>query len=763
MVYFILNRKIFFILFILLIIFSLSTIHAGDVSNITDRDIVQLDDSELNTSLKESNISNVQLTPQTNSVYYKGSYNVTLKDSYINTTLSDKNVNFVIEDSDFSSKTDDYGVASVNLNLNPGNYSLFAYFEGDDNYGANNITASIEILPTIKAGDMTKYYGGSTKYTATFFDSQGNFQSNQLVNISVDGKVYSKKTNSKGVVSLAMNLKPGPYKITSTDPLTGYTLTTTFKILPTITANNFKKVKGDSKKFTAKFYKSNGKVLAKKNVKFKVNGKTYKVKTNSKGKASLSLNNLKKGSYKIISYNRDGSTKTNTVKIYGIASTKLTTYFYTLLPNDTREIKIKFKTDLDDDSNVGKTIKIKINGKTYSRLTDSNGKIYFKLPSLSNGLYKVEYSYSGNKFFKSAKSTNYVTLIGTSQSKLSVKGTTNFGYGANTPIKVALTAGGVPLLKRTVSLTIGDKTYFDTTDEKGIVTMPIDLKIGNYTVKYSSQDESKINGTSGSFDITVFKRNPCKIIWKSGNSYKDSSQTFKVLVTNLNGKSLSEGDIELTIDGETYYGKLSSKGYATIKTSVAIGKYKVKVKFLGINDYLPNSTSHSINVKLSKFGSGLNEKNSISSLGAYLKSSSHCKVGNAKIKALVKSLTGGLTDNVDKAKAIFNYVRDTLAYSLYYNTKHGAVGTFNLKSGNCVDHSHLLVSMYRTAGFKARYVHGVCHFNSGHTYGHVWAQVLIGKHWVCADATSYGNVLGKISNWNTNSYKIHAKYRSLPF
>ena len=147
----------------------------------------------------------------------------------------------------------------------------------------------------------------------------------------------------------------------------------------------------------------------------------------------------------------------------------------------------------------------------------------------------------------------------------------------------------------------------------------------------------------------------------------------------------------------------------------------------------------------------------------YLKSSWHCKVGSAKIKALVKTLTKGLTNRVDKAKAIFNYVRDTLDYGLYYNTRYGALGTLKNKKGNCVDHSHLLVAMYRTAGFKARYVHGVCHFNSGHTYGHVWTQVLIGKTWVCADATSYGNSLGKISNWNTKSYKIHAKYRSLPF
>jgi transglutaminase-like putative cysteine protease len=71
--------------------------------------------------------------------------------------------------------------------------------------------------------------------------------------------------------------------------------------------------------------------------------------------------------------------------------------------------------------------------------------------------------------------------------------------------------------------------------------------------------------------------------------------------------------------------------------------------------------------------------------------------------------------------------------------------------------------MFRTAGLASRYVHGTCKFSSGSTYGHVWAQVLIGNTWVCADATSSRNSLGKISNWNTNSFTIKGTYASLPF
>ena len=137
-----------------------------------------------------------------------------------------------------------------------------------------------------------------------------------------------------------------------------------------------------------------------------------------------------------------------------------------------------------------------------------------------------------------------------------------------------------------------------------------------------------------------------------------------------------------------------------------------------------------------------------------MKASINCQVDNSKIKSVVNSLIKGLKTDAQKATAIFNYVRDTLSYSFYYDTKYGAVGTLNAKKGNCIDHSHLLVAMFRTAGLPARYVHGTCTFSSGSTYGHVWAQVLVDGKWTVADATSSRNSLGKVANWNTNSFSL---------
>ena len=769
------QKKLFIVGLALILFFSIGAIQAGelnqtgDITGLGEDSALQIDNQTVMGNVNSDTLSDdldagknhTELSSLSTGISYKGSYSVVLKDSNSSMSISNRTVNFVIDNVNYNATTDENGVASIDLDLNCGKYVANAYFEGDGEYLNCSLSNTLEVKSPIKAGDVTKYYKGSAQFTAQFFDTAGNFLKNRAVTVTVNGKAYHLKTNSNGVVSLAVNLNPGTYKIVSVDPITGFELTTTFTVLSTISASGFKKVEGE--KFWVRFLKSNGKALAKQKIKIKFKGKTHKLKTNSKGFAGLSLKKVKKGTYKVICYNKDGLSKTYHIKVFKRkASTKITSRSYTFLPADARQIKAKLSTALGDGYSSGRVVKIKINGKTYSKKTDGNGDVSLSLASFKKGIYKVEYSYGGNKFFKASKSTKSVTIYDTTQTAVSVKGTTHFGYGAGTLLKAAYTAGGVPLPNKDVRLTIAGKTYYETTDGKGMVYVPINLKIGDYVVTYDTDDESGFTGTSGSFDIDVFKRSPSKVIWKCGKSYKDSSQLFKVLITNLKGKHTSGGSIELTIDGEKYSSTVASNGYAKFRTEVALGKYKVSVRFNGNNNYLESQTSKHVSVKLSKFGNGINERNAHGS-GAFLKSSSHCKVGSKAIKKLVKSLTKGLSSKTDKAKAIFNYVRDTLDYSYYYNSKYGATGTLKHKSGNCVDHSHLLVSMYRTAGFNARYVHGRCHFSDGDVTGHVWVQVKIGNKWVCADGTSYRNSLGKIKNWNTKHYTIHSKYASLPF
>ena len=149
-------------------------------------------------------------------------------------------------------------------------------------------------------------------------------------------------------------------------------------------------------------------------------------------------------------------------------------------------------------------------------------------------------------------------------------------------------------------------------------------------------------------------------------------------------------------------------------------------------------------------------------LQQYLKETKNCQVTNSQIQALAKSITSGKSSTYDKAVAIFNWVRDNIAYSFYYNSAKGAVGTLTSRSANCCDTSNLLVALERAAGIPAEYVHGYCKFSDG-WYGHVWTKIWVNGKWYTADAISSSNTFGVINNWNTATATIYGTYAELPF
>ena len=136
------------------------------------------------------------------------------------------------------------------------------------------------------------------------------------------------------------------------------------------------------------------------------------------------------------------------------------------------------------------------------------------------------------------------------------------------------------------------------------------------------------------------------------------------------------------------------------------------------------------------------------------------KPDTSSVAALAKSLKGSTAYNT--AVNLFNWVRDKIGYSFYYNTKYGAAGTLANMTGNCCDTANLLIALARDDGITARYVHGYCDFSSG-WYGHVWAQLYVNGKWYTADAISYSNSLGVIKNWNTTTYTLYGTYNTLPF
>ena len=153
------------------------------------------------------------------------------------------------------------------------------------------------------------YFSSGKSYKVLISESDAT---GELVTMKVNGKTYYVEVGNNGYASLKVNLNPKSYTITAM--FKGYVVKNKIIVKPLLTAKNISVKKSKKIRFTAKLVNTKGKVVKGKKITFKIKGKKYKVKTNRKGKATLTLRNLKVGKYTIkTTYGK--STIENTIKI----------------------------------------------------------------------------------------------------------------------------------------------------------------------------------------------------------------------------------------------------------------------------------------------------------------------------------------------------------------------------------------------------------------------------------------------------------------
>ena len=122
---------------------------------------------------------------------------------------ANETVTFNINGVMYERKTNESGIARLNINLQPGEYIITAMYK--DCNVANNIT----VLPVLKAENVTMVYKDGTQFKASLIDGQGNPLANTNVTFNINGVFYQRTTDSNGVAALNINLMPGEYIITS--------------------------------------------------------------------------------------------------------------------------------------------------------------------------------------------------------------------------------------------------------------------------------------------------------------------------------------------------------------------------------------------------------------------------------------------------------------------------------------------------------------------------------------------------------------------
>ena len=215
--------------------------------------------------------------------------------------LTKTTVKFNIHGVFYTKKTDKDGVADLGIMLRPGEYILTAYNPVTGEEKVFNITVKSLIVQS----DLTKYYLNASKFQATIYDKNGSLAVGKNVTFNINGVFYTKTTDSNGVVSLAINLRPGEYIITTM--YEGLAVGNNIVVLPTLVTRDLNMTYGDGSNFTAQTLDGQGKPLANQNVTFNINGVFYNKVTNDNGVASLTMR-LMSGKYIITSYWNDFQT-----------------------------------------------------------------------------------------------------------------------------------------------------------------------------------------------------------------------------------------------------------------------------------------------------------------------------------------------------------------------------------------------------------------------------------------------------------------------
>ena len=208
--------------------------------------------------------------------------------------LANTDVTFNINGVLYTKQTNASGVAKLSINLRPGNYTLTAINPfNEEQLGFNVLVKSL-----IEASDLTKYYLNASKFEATVYNKNGSLAINKEVTFNINGVLYKRTTNTNGVVSLTINLRPENYTITTM--YDGLSVGNNVNVLPTLITSDLSMKFQDGSKFTAQTLDGQGKPLANQNVTFNVNGVFYYKTTGDDGIASLNIN-LNRGSYIITS------------------------------------------------------------------------------------------------------------------------------------------------------------------------------------------------------------------------------------------------------------------------------------------------------------------------------------------------------------------------------------------------------------------------------------------------------------------------------
>ncbi|WP_296794899.1 Ig-like domain-containing protein [uncultured Methanobrevibacter sp.] len=462
-------KKISIIVFLVLFM-SIAAVSAGDLNQTNKSDIDFNVSENYNLSIDDASEDYIDLRNKVDDSIPHNLDDISTIDSYSEIQHYDNEwfneINNLYKNQSLFSENND----ADNLNIDSWARKYFDQYYNNFPFAQNQIIWDLDnkddsnpcIQPAIKfkfiwADDLVKFYGNSKRFEARAFT---NNNPNYVI-FSINGQEYQRPIEDNHA-SIAINLSPGIYNVTSYNPQFNDSVRNTITVLSTVESNDLVKYYKNASRFEVRLLDSNGNHLnASQNVTFNINGVLYTRTTNSEGIAGLNIN-LNPGQYIITTNNPStGEYASNKITILScIESNDLVKYY----KNDSQFlVKVLNKTEGN--------VTFNINGVFYTKQINKTG--YAKLNiNLNPGNYIITTA------FGDYVNSNRITVL----SKLYANDLDMFERDGSKFLVKLLDDNGNRLDGKTVTFNINGVFYNRTTDENGIARLNINLNAGNYVI-----------------------------------------------------------------------------------------------------------------------------------------------------------------------------------------------------------------------------------------------------------------------------------------
>lgn len=374
------------------------------------------------------------------------------------------------------------GDASIKLdNLSYGDYTVKAYHNENEYYGyiSNTETFSLDNDNIkIEGNDLEMYYMDGSKFVVNLTNANQPIV-NASVKINLNGNNYTRRTNERGLASIAINLASGEYDVSAyyvDENNMTYVDNATINVKSTVYADDLVKIYKNDSQFYVNVTDFSGNSLANSTVTFNINGVFYNRTSNSQGIAKLNIN-LDYGNYTITSINTlNGEKISNLISVLPLITQNANLVKYYRNASQ----YVVYIIDGEGKPLCGENVTFNINGVFYTRTSNSTGHAKLNI-NLQEGKYTITAEYNG------CRVSNNITVLPVLYADNLTK-----TYGSSDQFKVKLVDGvGNPLSGENISFNINGVFYDRITDGEGIGKLNINLQSGEYIIT-SSYNQSNI-------------------------------------------------------------------------------------------------------------------------------------------------------------------------------------------------------------------------------------------------------------------------------